>query len=427
MAGMDTTRSPRRERASAYGAAALVLAAAFSVPGAVTAAGPGSVVPSPPEPTGPYAVGRTELQLVDPDRGHPWVEEAAERDLMVSIWYPAGTGGDPAPYVTPSVAETLGNELEQGGLHRGAVDLASARAHARLDADVAGGGPFPVVLFSPGFHVSRFLNTSNAEELASRGYVVAAMDHPYETSAVDFPDGRVLRTNTPARSTEMYREAVAVRVADTRTVLDGLAELAGGGLPDAGGRALPEGLGEALDLEAVGMLGHSAGGFTTAEAMLEDDRIDAGMNLDGSLAHHVGDGVWGDSTLRGVDRPFAILTAGLTGSPRVPHTSEHSRDLAMFVEASPRVLELYMAAGDHMSYTDHQWLIPAVAEVHHPGSGAWHEMVENAIRTVDPAESVRTQRAYITAFFDVHLRGEAAPLLEGPSPDFPEMEFIGSG
>ncbi|MEU5854638.1 alpha/beta hydrolase family protein [Nocardiopsis dassonvillei] len=442
---MNTTNSVRARRATAYGSAALVLAAAFSIPAALNAAtDSGSVVLTPPEPTGPHAVGRTELHLVDPDRGHPWVEEATERDVMVSVWYPAGEGtgaggegdtstsssasgtGEPAPYVTPSVSGVLKSELEQGGLHRDSVDFDAFRVNALQDVPAADTGPFPVVLYSPGMEQSRFLNALHLEELASHGYVVAAMDHPYETLAVDMPDGRVLRTSAPSFSTEALKEAVAVRRADTRLVLDGLTALAEGGSPDAGGQEPPEGLGGALDLDAVGMFGHSAGGLTAAEVMLEDDRVDAGLDLDGTIGYHVGDEVWSEANLRGADRPFALLTAGRAGVGLEPHHSGYSAGFRTFVEASSvDVLELYMAEGEHFSYTDHQWVLPGVDEALQPGSRAWPDLVEGAIGTVDPEESVRAQRAYVTAFFDAHLRGEREPILDGPSPDLPAMEFVG--
>ncbi|NKY96353.1 alpha/beta hydrolase family protein [Nocardiopsis alborubida] len=424
---MNTTNSIR---AAAYGSAALVLAAAFSVPAVLNAAtDSGSVVLTPPEPTGPHAVGRTELHLVDPDRGHPWVEEVTERDVMVSVWYPAGNGtgtGEPAPYVTPSVSGVLKSELEQGGLHRDDVDFDASRVNALQDVPAADTGPFPVVLYSPGFRESRFLNASNIEQLVSQGYVVAAMDHPYETLAVDMPDGRVLRTNAPNTETETYREAIAVRRADARLVLDGLADLAGGGNPDASGQEPPSGLGGALDLDSVGMFGHSAGGLTTAEVMLEDDRVDAGLDLDGSIGYHVGNEVWSEANLRGADRPFALLTAGRSGAELQPHHSGYSAGFRTFVEASSvDVLEVYMADGEHMSYTDHQWVLPAVDEALQPGNRSWADLVEGAIGTVDPEESVRAQRAYVTAFFDAHLRGERDPILDAPSPDLPVMEFVG--
>src|ERR1700728_3584148 len=49
----------------------------------------------------------------------------------------------------------------------------------------------PLVVLSPGFTNSRSTLTALAEELASHGYVVAGIDHTYESRATAFPDGRV--------------------------------------------------------------------------------------------------------------------------------------------------------------------------------------------------------------------------------------------
>ncbi|MFE2756833.1 hypothetical protein ACFXGA_33035 [Actinosynnema sp. NPDC059335] len=68
---------------------------------------------------------------------------------------------------------------------------------------------------------------------------------------------------------------IAARLADVDLVLDALEVLAAGGNPDAGGRALPTGLGRAPDLRRVGAYGHGLGGTIAAEAMHEDRRIDA--------------------------------------------------------------------------------------------------------------------------------------------------------
>jgi hypothetical protein len=42
---------------------------------------------------------------------------------------------------------------------------------------------------------------------------------------------------------------------------------------------------------------------------------------------------------------------------------------------------------------------------------------------IDAARAHRTINAYTLAFFDRHLVGRAAPLLDGPSPDYPEVAF----
>ncbi|WP_017607572.1 alpha/beta hydrolase family protein [Nocardiopsis xinjiangensis] len=422
MVDTNTSRTDIRHRAPtrlfAHSAAALVLTASFCVPAVHSAATTGDrVVLEPPEPTGPHAVGRTDVHVVDPSRGHPWVEGVQERDLMVGLWYPAeeDSGAEPAPYVSPSIADTLVSALYGSGVPRGAVDLEASTANALADAPVAGDTEdLPVLLYSPGFGESRFTGAANLEELASHGYVVVAMDHPYESTAVDLPDGRVLRQSYPDRETPTYREAVSVRTEDTLFVLDAL----------TGGSLLPPPLAEAADTATVGMFGHSAGGLTTAEAMLEDDRIAAGANLDGSIAYHVDDEAWAEVTTRGVDRPFAYFGAGLSGAD-LPHHSRNHQDLSLFRSASTGPFhEVYMADGEHRSYIDDQWALPALQAEHGLSGRSWGKRLEG-IGPIGAAASIAAQRAHLRAFFDAHLRGTEEPLLDGPSEEYPELEFIG--
>ena len=121
------------------------------------------------------------------------------------------------------------------------------------------------------------------EELVSRGYIVVTIDHTHDSSVVEFPGGRLETTAIPEPTPQVLEQAVAVRVADTRFVLDTLTALNAGINPDAEQRTLPAGLRGALRLSSVGMFGHSLGGAAAAAAMLQDPRIKVGVNLDGTL------------------------------------------------------------------------------------------------------------------------------------------------
>jgi hypothetical protein len=50
--------------------------------------------------------------------------------------------------------------------------------------------------------------------------------------------------------------------------------------------------------------------------------------------------------------------------------------------------------------------------------------VRQLIGTIDPRRSILNQRAYVTAFFELHLRNRDGHLLDHPSPRFPEMQFV---
>jgi predicted dienelactone hydrolase len=240
-----------------------------------------------PAPSGRLEVGTTELHLVDPKRDDPRAP-GGKRELMISLWYPAARFiGDSklARYMPAKTAAFVdapwSNAIQSPP---GTFDFAESKTHARVGVPVKQ-GKHPVVLFSPGLGFSRFLNTALLEDLASQGYLVVAMDHTHE-SPVEFPGGRFVPGVESNPDADAYREAIATRTADARFVLDQVNELAGGGNPDPEHRQLPVGLGTAIDLRKVGMLGFSAGGFTTAMTMREDRRVAAGIDLDGTLQYN---------------------------------------------------------------------------------------------------------------------------------------------
>jgi dienelactone hydrolase len=427
---------------AAAAAIVVVLLAAAGSAAAQTASPPkAGFTPVLPQPTGPYPIGRTTLHLIDDDRRDPWNQGRA-RELMATVTYPARRA-DRYPrsrWFSPALAALLEESLAAPptSLTPGSVNLTRARAHSRAEAPVerppgrrARG--WPVVLFSPGGGTSREENTAQSEDLASRGYVVVSLDHTYEAPVVEFPGGRVARQIAEFQSTDMkvrrvvFKRAIDARVADTRFVLDRLAELDRGRNPDADRRRLPAGLGRALDLSRVGMFGYSYGGYTAGETMVHDRRIDAGINLDGAMAHGFGlSEDWpylpGEVVMRGLDRPFMLF--GSEG-----HNHLRTGDFAVGGDPSWRDfwsnqcgwrLDVTLRGSAHGSFQDLQTGGPQIAEA----LGLPPATFEPLIGTVDPDRSIAAQRAYIGAFFDLDLRHRDGHLLDGPSPQFPEIEFV---
>src|SRR5690242_12396814 len=147
-----------------------------------------------PAPTGRKALGTTAVHLIDRSRPDPTMP-SGQRELMISLWYPAGMFGLApfAKYMPPRTAVEVDDAWtgEYGlALPSGSFDFAATETHARVDVP-AQPMRHPVVLFSPGFQYSRFVNTAQVEDLASRGYVVVTIDHSHETP-VEFPGGRFL-------------------------------------------------------------------------------------------------------------------------------------------------------------------------------------------------------------------------------------------
>jgi predicted dienelactone hydrolase len=357
-----------------------------------------------PAPTGHERVGTVSLHLVDPTRRDPWVPSHPLRELMVSVWYPATDTADYpiAPWLEPAAAAQY---LVDQHIPSGVVSVPNAAGHVGAPVDRRG-GPRPVVLYSPGLQADRSASTVLVEQLASEGYVVVTIDHTHDAAEVEFPGGRVELSALPSDSTPVVTEAVAVRVADTRFVLDQLTALDHGANPDVDHARLPRGITGALDLSRVGMFGWSDGGATTAAAMREDPRIIAGVSLDGSF--------YGSVPTDGLDRPFLLFSS-----------ENHNRDndpswATFWAHLRGWKLDLKLLGAHHSSFSDGEFLLPQAASA----LGIPASVVTQSIGTLEPDRAATIERAYLSAFFDQHLRHQERRLLTGPSPRYPEVQFV---
>ncbi|MFI8100990.1 alpha/beta hydrolase [Streptomyces sp. NPDC086023] len=347
--------------------------------------------PELPRPTGRWAVGRSVLHLVDRSRPDPWVPAAGARELMVTVDYPAarsGTGAS-APYASTDEVRAM---LEGYGLADAvpAAELAAMRTYARPDARPAP-GRYPLVLLSPGFTVSRYTLTALAEDLASRGYVVASVDHAYESLGIRTPDGRLLGCEVCGPVSEgrvPESEITAGRARDVSYVLDRL----------TGRHPAWKYARTTVDRKRVGMAGHSIGGASAATAMAADGRIRAGVNMDGAFHGELPEGGPGG-------RPFMLL--GTDDDMHRPGGRDHTWDTA-WDRFGGWKRWLTVAGSDHFTFSD----APAFLD---------HYGVPRAPLPADRA--LGTTRAYVAAFFDLHLKGAPQPLLDGPSAAHPEVVF----
>jgi dienelactone hydrolase len=355
-----------------------------------------------PEPTGPYPAGTASVWLTDTSRPDPWVPGVNARELMVSLWYPAvPSDGRRARYMTPAESEL---QLTSRGITGIPPDtLSTVRTNAVSDAR-PGGRPcsLPLVVLSPGFTNSRSTLTALAEDLASHGYVVAGIDHTYESHATAFPDGRVttcLAREAPRR--DRKEEVAAGRAADVGFVLDELT----GAHPAWPGAGL-------INPSRMAMAGHSAGGAAAIAAMLADSRIRAGIDMDGATAAPIPDA--------GLARPFLFLgtqshyTPGSGGAVTTLRDWKLQRGAVITWERDWELLTgwkrwLVVAGAVHASFTD----LARLADQLGLDIGA----------DTPGARSLDITRAYVRAFFDLHLRGEPQALLDQPSPRYPEVTF----
>ena len=384
--------------------AAGVFAPAASAQAAAPAVTGQSLRPVLPAPTGHQRVGVVPLHLVDRTRPDPWVPSQSVRELMVSLWYPAQRVRHYplAAWLPPAAWSRFTQDL---GVAPNVLRVPLTHGAVGAPVDRERGGR-PVVLYSPGLGGNRDGGTVLVEELVSRGYIVVTIDHTHDSGVVEFPGGRLETTAMPEATPKVREKAVAVRVADTRFVLDTLTALNAGINPDAEHRRLPAGLRGALRLSSVGMFGHSLGGAATAAAMFQDPRIKAGVNLDGTM--------FGPVVNAGLDRPFMLVASQNHGRDNDETWDKFWANLLGWR------LDLQLTGSGHNSFTDFQVMVPQAAGV----LNLPPEAVQELIGTINPGRSIINQRAYLTAFFDLHLRGCHSHLLDQPSRRFPEMQFL---
>ncbi|MEU1734097.1 alpha/beta hydrolase [Streptosporangium sp. NPDC020145] len=348
---------------------------------------PASPVTALPAPTGAYPVGETNLHLIDSSRPDPWVAGRDVRELMVSVWYPARRGGGRlAPYVTPRESELIIRAVPQLDGVPGDT-LARTTTHARADAPaLRRKGGWPLVVLSPGMSLPRATMTSLAEEFASRGYLVAGIEHTYESVATTFPDGRTVtfEAGKAGQTAETGAKVARVRAADTEFVLDRLSR--------------SKRWNRLIDERNIAMVGHSAGGQSAAHLLAVSRRIKAAVNLDGTYNPR--------TPARPLDKPFMMV-----GTPR--HQPRAGGRDSSWEEFWPHVTGgwkrwLTVTGAEHMSFVDYAVLQPQLGL---PGAA------------LDGERAVTITRRYVTAFLDLHLKGRRQPLLDRPSGDFPEVRI----
>jgi pimeloyl-ACP methyl ester carboxylesterase len=219
------------------------------------------------------------------------------------------------------------------------------------------------------------------------------VDHTYEATAVEFPDGRMVKSvigsylaNTEKTDVQSVTFAVEVRLSDLKFVMNELEGLNAGSKNPFAGK---------LDMSRVALAGHSLGGLTTLLGMEADPRFRAGVILDGALPENVA---------AGTQAPMLVMTMGNDGWG--------ADDCRLWSSLRGPRLAVNLKGAEHVTPSDAVWL------------------ARNAIKTgtMGPEKTMAAVRSYVAAFLDANLKGlPAAPLLKGPSREYPDAVVTTQG
>jgi dienelactone hydrolase len=289
-------------------------------------------------------------------------------------------------------------------------NLAAVEPHAIADAPVAQSAkPYPVILLQPGLGPSHPDYATLAEDLASRGYIIVASTPTYSANVLAFPDGRVVGRSdaatvpdalSPEEAKARLDELVGVWAADEIFLMNRLGKL-NAGAPNRG--VVDARFKGRFDLDKVGVMGHSFGGASAAETCSLDARCKAGVDLDGSP--------YGSVIATGLRQPFLFVWSepGLLGREAQAQTARDVRTLRS--HSWGQIYELTIHGARHFNFADYAVLYePLLRPMQMLGS-------------IDGRRGLSVAATYVAAFFDQSLKGVPQPLLDGPSPSYPEVRF----
>lgn len=330
--------------------------------------------------SGRYQIGEAKAILIDSDRVDPFEQDGSHREVPVHFYYP----------VTPEASE------EQ----------------------------FPLVVFSHGAFGYYQSNTSTYMELASNGYVVAALDHPHHAFFTEDTDGKMVivdqdflsealemsgegsEDDNTEETLAIYRRWLDLRTADMNLAVDALIKAGRDGkldenwfLPDNDSAVILDVL-RMADTSKIGLMGHSMGGATSVALGRERDDIAAVIDIDGTMLSEYTGIADGKFTVN--EEPYEVPVLEFVNWEQAAESAEHIEEYRAESGAYPNdELIRHAAYGHtttikdtkHMDFTDLPLLSPMLGNM--LGSGER-----------DTAEVMTIVNSIVLKFYDCYLKGE---------------------
>jgi pimeloyl-ACP methyl ester carboxylesterase len=254
--------------------------------------------------------------------------------------------------------------------------------------------------------------TTLAEDLASHGYVVVGFDAPYRTFVVVLPDNRVAvrpPTNDPEdmpadQAHRLIDKLLPMWTSDTKFVVSQLEQL---NAADPSRKFTGR-----LDLQRLGMFGHSFGGATALQFCHDDLRCKAGIDIDGAP--------FGSVVQEGLHQPFMFIFSDHSRELSDPATKQILADFQSLYSRLPNSrFRITIRGAHHFSFSDEallksHYLMRALSSV--AGFGK-----------LDGRRGLTITSAYVHTFFDVYLNDAPSTQLTSISTQYPEVQFEPQG
>ncbi len=267
-------------------------------------------------------------------------------------------------------------------------NLAYVKTNSYIDAPISSiKDNYPLILFSHGYSGSVGQNTIQMEHLASKGYIVVSISHAYEAlganingefiglsdKALDMMLESVQELQVQGLEGEaLHRQLVDSKkmgqrllewALDSSFVIDELEALNKNHSHQLHGK---------IDLDNIGILGHSFGGATAGLTSVMDDRIKAGINMDGSQ--------FASLYKEKIQQPFMVLVS-----------ASFNKYIKYGYHPEDDIKSIMINQSKHFNFSDMSYLMPALKYL-------------NALGSIDANRMKDLNNRLITYFFDEHLK-----------------------
>jgi dienelactone hydrolase len=257
--------------------------------------------------SGPFALGLVRLHSKSPSRKDPFLNDTnTPRELVVNVYYPAEdyAGSQQLPYIEDTMLSNIQLLQPAGGYHE--------RPFNQIYLGVLKNPPvskakktFPLIVFSPGSGSPPEFYMGIIRELVSNGFIVAGINHVYDSEVSVFPDGTVKHRDPIAdeflnktlhQGDDFQGKLIGIISEDIAQALNCLKEAQ---------------LKEHFDFSRVGMLGHSLGGMAVTHQCLNNELCHAGVNMDGALLGGPSSVLQSGDITQNMQKPFLFMLGKL--------------------------------------------------------------------------------------------------------------------
>ncbi len=374
-----------------------------------------------PKPSGEYTVGTRSIHLETNINEAITKDPNDKRELMIKVWYPSSdASGKQDPYLDQANRTSFINKYLSGMPKTTLNYLNYVDTHIYKDATISD-GTFPILIFSHGYGSNASGYYALLSEIASHGYIILNMNHTYESLGSAFPNGRKAYFNYEYQASNnansmkhiapikdafanknlsyderhtIIREAsknyvvtnmVKRWTTDIIYTIDQLETWNTKGF-----------LKDKLDLNKIGVFGHSRGGGAAGQVTIKDSRIKAAANIDGVQ--------WGEMMDTIYQKPFLYISADW------PKDHEDINSHIYKHKSTNFFYESKLLTSAHPNFMDIPFMIP-VRKLAQTGA-------------INPELGIKITNELVTKFFDKHLKNNDSISLVNISKKYKLLEMV---